>query len=103
MSREYIAHHMVKKIFSKEDRLTKKNCSGKGGKQALDIVRMNAVKREVFKLKSTSASDKESLRKNCIRSIDSMNRDLKRRKYLQSTYVLGQYGHEKRSISDDKL
>ena len=83
-SREYIAHHMVKKIFSKGDRLTK-NCSGKGGKQALGIVRMNAAKREVFKLKSTSASDKESLRKNCTCSIDSMNRDLKRRKYLQST------------------
>ena len=64
MSREFIARHIVRQIFSKEERGTR-NCSGKSGKKALDMYRMNAVKREVFKRISAKAADKETLWKNC--------------------------------------
>ena len=76
--REMMARTMVKKLYSVGERRTS-NCRGLANKRRLDMVRLNAIKNCVFSLLPCAATDRDKLWSACIRSIDSMNRDLARR------------------------
>ncbi|XP_072025631.1 uncharacterized protein [Amphiura filiformis] len=74
--REAMSRFLVRSLFTVEERL-ERNCTGRSGKRCLDPVRLDAIKLTVFAVIPCARAERITAWKSCIRSIDSMNRNLK--------------------------